>query len=290
MRVPDHALDELRTRGFTTVEGFLDADTLRAAQDALWRVYPRPEDYFADPSRFPQFATSQFAGMRYWPYDDWALSRLPVLPDLIDAAERFLGTTDLDLYKVELWAKYSGAVDYDQPHHRDYGNHSLVVPSLDGRHRQMTTFILLSDVTEDDGPTRLIPLDKSRDIPLVPRRLPVGHLFEHEVAATGPAGSLLIYRTDVLHRGSNFTAPGRARFAMLVDFQHRGWRWQGKMSWPNYALQPGMTEAMVRMSPRQRDLFGWPPSGSDYWTAQTLRDVAARYPGIDLTPYARGGA
>jgi hypothetical protein len=39
------------------------------------------------------------------------------------------------------------------------------------------------------------------------------------------------------------------------------------------------------MSPRERDLFGWPPAGSEYWNAQTLRDVALRYPGIDLTPY-----
>ena len=42
---------------------------------------------------------------------------------------------------------------------------------------------------------------------------------------------------------------------------------------------------MVKMTPRQRDLFGWPPPGDTYWNAQTLSDVALRYPGIDLTPY-----
>lgn len=288
MRVSDHALDEVRTQGFTLVEGFLDADMLKAAQDAMWRLYPRPADYFADPSKYPQLSTKR-AGIHSWPYADWALSRLPILPELINAAERFLGTTDLEIYKIELWAKYSGAVDYEQPHHRDYGNHTLVVPSLDGRHQQMTTFILLSDVTGQDAPTKLVPLDRSRDIPLVPGELPMGALFEHEIAATGPGGSLLIYRTDVFHRGSDFTAPGRARFAMLVDLQQRGWRWQGKMSWAHYARRPGMTKAMVRMTPRQRDLFGWPPPGNDYWTEQTLRDVAARYPGIDLTPYMPSG-
>lgn len=284
MRVSDRALDEVRTQGFTVVEGFLDPDTLKAAQDAMWRLYPRPAAYFADPSKHPQLST-KLGGIRSWPYVDWALSRLPVLPELIDAAERFLDTKDLEIYKIELWAKYSGAVDYEQPHHRDYGNHTLVVPSLDGRHRQMTTFILLSDVSEQDAPTKLVPLHKSLEIPLVPLELPMGALFEHETAATGPAGSLLIYRTDVLHRASDFTSPGRGRFALLVDLQQRGWRWQGKMSWAHHARQPGMTEAMVRMTPRQRDLFGWPPPGSDYWTHQTLRDVAARYPGIDLTPY-----
>ena len=106
------------------------------------------------------------------------------------------------------------------------------------------------------------------------------------MSAEAPAGSLLIYKTDVLHRGSDFKAPGRSRFVMLVDLQERGWRWNGKMSWPDHAEKAGMTEAMVRMSPRERDLFGWPPAGSDYWNAQTLRDVALRYPGIDLTPYS----
>ena len=47
---------------------------------------------------------------------------------------------------------------------------------------------------------------------------------------------------------------------------------------------------MIRMTPRQRDLFGWPPVGSDYWTPQTLRDVAGRYPGMDMTPYEEGVA
>ncbi|MGH7011467.1 MAG: hypothetical protein ACREEX_11595, partial [Caulobacteraceae bacterium] len=118
-----------------------------------------------------------------------------------------------------------------------------------------------------------------------PKQLPMGEFFEHEVAATAPAGSLLIYKTDVLHRGSDFAAAGRSRFAMLVDFQQRGWRWMGKMSWPNHADMEGMHEALMKMSPRERDLFGWPPPGSDYWNAQTLADVAARYPGIDLAPY-----
>ena len=77
---------------------------------------------------------------------------------------------------------------------------------------------------------------------------------------------------------------------MLIDYQTRGWRWNGKMSWPDNAEKTGMAEAMVRMNPRERDLFGWPPIGSDYWNEQTLRDVALRYPGIDLTPYGASAA
>jgi hypothetical protein len=42
---------------------------------------------------------------------------------------------------------------------------------------------------------------------------------------------------------------------------------------------------MANASPRERDLFGFPPPGHEYWNEQTLRDVAARWPGIDMTPY-----
>lgn len=288
MRVSDEKLAEVWDQGFTVVEDFLDLETLKAAQDALWGTYPKPEDYFANPEAYRKFSKSQFSGLRLFPYHAWGLNRVAVYPDLTDAAERLLESRDIEIYKVELWAKYAGAINYDQSHHRDYGNHTLVVPRRDARHTQMTTFILLSDVTELDGPTKIVPLKDGLDVPLVPAKLPFGEMFDKEVSATAPAGSLLIYKTDVLHRGSDFKAPGRSRFVMLVDFQERGWRWHGKMCWPEHAEREGMAEAMVRMTPRQRDLFGWPPVGSDYWNAQTLADVAARYPGIDLSPYAAG--
>ncbi len=173
-------------------------------------------------------------------------------------------------------------------HHRDYGNHSLVVPRADGANMQMTTFILLSDVSDADGPTKIVPLAQTRDIPLGVNHQPMGALFDKEVAITGPAGTLMIYQTDVFHRGSRFTGENRSRFAMLTDFEARGARWQGKMSWPDRGGQPAMNEALTKITPRQRDLFGWPPAGSAYWNEQTLRDVAMRYPEMDLTPYAHG--
>jgi len=286
MRIPDAKLAEIWDRGFTVVENFLDAETLAAAQAALWDIYPTPEAYFADPEAHAKFARSQFAGLRLFPYGSWALNRIPVYPDLLDAAERFLQTKEIDCYKIELWAKYSGAVDYDQPHHRDYENHTIVVPRADGVMPQMTCFILLSDVTELDGPTKAVPIDKTRDLPIGINRTKLGEFFEDEVAVTGPAGSILIYKTDVFHRGSDFKAPGRSRFVMPVDFKPRGWRWQGKLAWPDHATTQNWKDAMTAMTPRQRDVFGWPPVGDPYWNAQTLEGVGLRYPGLDLSPYA----
>ncbi len=284
MRVPDSALDALRETGFVRVPEFIPADALAAARAALWTVFPTPEAYFADPAAQARMGKSQFAGIKLFPYNNPALDALPVLPDLVDAAERFLGGPDIDLYKIELWAKYAGATDYDQPHHRDYGNHTLVVPHPD--RPQLTTIMLLSDVDEGCAPTCAVPLQQSAHLPTTPQILAPGALTEHEVALTGPAGTLILYRTDVFHRGSNFTAPDASRFIIMTDFKRRGWAWTGKMAWPDQAMRAGWSTALAAMSVRQRDLFGFPPPGSEYWTPETLAGVQARYPAMDMTPYA----
>jgi hypothetical protein len=284
VRMSDASLDEVGERGFCLIEGFLSPDELEAAQHALWLHFPPPEEFFADPSRYPQYNGDQFGGVLEFPYKSWDLNHVAFHPDLVDGVERYLGTADLHLYKVELWAKYGGAADYDQPLHRDYGSHSLVTPRPERRYQQLTTFIFLSDVTEDDGPTRIVPFERGREVPFTPLYLPFGQLAEYEVPAVAPAGSLLVYRTDILHRGSNITGLGSSRFSLLVDFQVRGTTWGGKMAWPKQSPQR-WAKLMPQCSVRQRDLFGFPRPGDHYWNDLTLADVALRYPGMDMEPY-----
>jgi hypothetical protein len=289
VRVPDASLDEVRQRGFTLVPGFLSAEELRAAQQALWRHFPTPDDYFADPDRHAAYAGGPFAGVEEFPYRSWDLNHLAVHPHLIDFAERYLSTTELQLYKVELWAKYAGAANYDQPLHRDYGSHSLVTPRLDARYQQLTSFIFLSDVTEEDGPTRIVPYESGKDVPFTPLYIEFGALVEEEVSCTGPAGSLLVYRTDILHRGSDLTGAGRSRFSLLADYQVRGTTWGGKMAWPKQAPDR-WAKFMPQCTVRQRDVFGFPRPGDPYWNEQTLADVGRRYPGMDMAAYRPDGA
>ena len=98
MRIPDAKLAEIWDQGFTIVEGFLDKQTLAAAQAALWDIYPTARGLFrgpGGPSRISRRPSSP--GSKLFPYAAWALSRLPVYPDLIDAAERFLKTPAVDM-------------------------------------------------------------------------------------------------------------------------------------------------------------------------------------------------
>jgi hypothetical protein len=130
-------LSELRERGYLVFEGFLAAEELALAREMLWLHFPRPEEYYADPAAHAWLGTSQFAGIIGGPRRSWALNRLTFHPDLLDLAERFLGSDDLRLYEAELWAKYEEAVDYDQSHHRDFGSHTQVVPKRSDPATQM---------------------------------------------------------------------------------------------------------------------------------------------------------
>ncbi len=285
MHIPDRVLDEIRTNGYALMEGFLSADELAAARLATFEVFPEPAEYFANPEAHAHLVKHPFAGLRTGPFADWALNRLTIHPDLVNAAERFCETTDLALYKTELWAKYSGSVDYDQQFHRDFDNHSLVVPRRDGRWPQLTCFMFLCDVTALNGPTKAIARQIGDRVQLIPNRIAIEELREHEVAITGPAGSIFLYNTDTLHRGSALTGHEQGRFMLLADYQPRGNPWMGKISWPGTANNTNWADLLARANPRERDLFGFPPPGHEYWNEQTRRDVALRWPGIDMAPY-----
>src|SRR5215472_943371 len=299
MRVPDRCVTDLRERGYLVFEGFLAGDELAEAQDALWLHYPRPEEYFADPAAHAWLATSQWDGLIRGPWRSWTLNRLAFHPDLLGLAERFLGSDDLRLYEAELWAKYAEAIDYDQNHHRDFGNHSLVVPKRSDPPTQMTAWILLSDVTEEDGPTKIVPLPIGGGVPYWPSTidaaapdfvkdyLPSGAFAEDEISVTGPAGTLLCFRPDILHRGSRLIGQRSARFSLLTNYDLWGPRWTGRVAWAERSLEPNWSEIIERATPRERSLFGFPAPGDRYWDDQTLADTQARYPRADLNPYRR---
>ena len=166
MRIPDEKLAEVFDRGFTVVEGFLDKPTLARRPGRAVGDLSAARGLFRRPGRLSEVRQEPVRRPAVLPLPVLGAERVPVYPDLIDAAERFLQTKEIDCYKIELWAKYAGAIDYDQTHHRDYENHTIVVPRADQLMPQMTCFILLSDVTELDGPTKAVPLEKTRHIPL----------------------------------------------------------------------------------------------------------------------------
>jgi hypothetical protein len=287
MRISDHHVEEFFRQGFTLVPNFLADDELAAACESLWRIYPRPDEYFADPGAYPELRTGPFAGLNNLPFAQYNLNRLALHDDLAEVARRILDTDDVRLYKAEVWAKYGGEVNYDQNLHRDYGNHMLVVPRADGYGRQLNTYLYLCDVSEDNRTTAVVSVERTRTIRLGIRRLAPGVLREAEQRLCGPAGSLVLYSADVFHRGTGLIDPTATRFMMLCDYRRADTQWVSKHAFGHYGNRAEMEELVIRSSPAQRSLLDIPPPGHEYWDTQTLDDMEIRYPGIDTEPYRR---
>jgi hypothetical protein len=107
-------------------------------------------------------------------------------------------------------------------------------------------------------------------------------LYDHEVSAAGPAGTVVAYRIETFHRGTQLTAPRGARYTLHVSFRRADRDWIGRRAWTDAANTDEWMSFVARATPRQLALFGFPPPGRPYWTSRTLDDLATRYPGIDI--------
>ena len=107
--------------------------------------------------------------------------------------------------------------------HRD-GNHSVLPPRMEPGFWHLETFLFLSDVDEGCAPPRIVPLSRSD--------VPYAELYDHEIVASGQRGTVLAYRSDVWHRGSDFTRPDASRAVLVAGFPGLGDR-------PAYQLTRG---------------------------------------------------
>ena len=279
------------SEGWCLLERFLPADAVEAARDGLGLEFPTADDFATDrdPERNAPFHTDSHAVMPRFPFEHSAFNDLVLHNRLIDLAEDFLGLTDLRLYQASLSAKYSnGPESDDQLLHVDYGNHTLVVPRADVGYQHLELFVYLTDVTADTGATRMVSRRLTGDIPVERTYLSLTdyrHLYEAEIPAEGAAGSVLAYRPDVYHRGVPIAASRSARFMLHVSFKPAGTDWLGSQAWPGAAEDMAWHRFANRATVRQLSALGFPPPGHEYWNEMTLEGVAARYPGLDLTPW-----
>lgn len=169
----DTAAKEWRTHGFAVLPGLLPAEELRPALDELPEMFPTAGGFHdGTDDRRRRFLGDEFAGIDAFPFRGTELSLLAVSDRVVGLAERFLGDADIRIYSAEAWAKYTGAADYDQSLHRDYLNHTLMVPSDDPRFRQVELFVYLSDVPGELGATGLLSRTRTRDLPAKPNWYP----------------------------------------------------------------------------------------------------------------------
>ena len=286
------ATDAWRRDGFVVLPGYLAGPALELAMADLPSVYPTPEQYHADPSSADNriYTGDEYGGIIPFPFPSVALCNLAVHERVIALVEAAFGTDEIRIYASELWAKYSGAVRYEQEHHRDYLNHTPLAPSSDIRWRGLEMFIWLTDVTEALGPTHLVPLSATEDIPAMPHvqgRNERPALYEHEVSGVGPAGTAVVYSTDTFHRAAELSAQSAGRFSIHASYRHAENTWTSRHSWGDQSFHPDWQPFVEQATLEQLLLFGFPPPGHPYWTQETLAGVASRYPGLDVTPWSR---
>jgi hypothetical protein len=236
------------------------------AQDALreaYRIFPSPADYFAAPEAYPALASSQFAGMTSFPFSGSALSLLCVDEPLLDLVATCLRTDRPLLYQAHLWAKYQGATEYDQTHHRDYAKNTMLAPVGPHVDDAVGVFVFLTDVEEQDGPTALVSRDATADLPLEPARHgrdTMPRLYEHETLATGPAGSVLIYGTDTFHRGTELRRHRGARISLKLAFKRPEATWVNYHAGLRIGFEPEWSAFVREASARQLEAVGFPPA------------------------------
>ncbi|WP_305984991.1 phytanoyl-CoA dioxygenase family protein [Roseibium sp. MMSF_3544] len=163
----------------------------------------------------------------------YSIAKRARLPDVDEG--RFPVTCDVVAsrgFKEISTRYYNDVVDYPSKLFfvRSIGRPDEVVTALPyvmhfDRHQFLKFAVLLTDVTEDDGPTWIVP---GRTQEFRKKRLEMLNASEitpgenvladsgEEVALTGPAGSLVIFDTDAPHRAGNL-APGRVRKIMRID-------------------------------------------------------------------------
>jgi hypothetical protein len=307
-RAHDDHVAAWRDNGWVLIEGLVPTDEIDAATQDLHEMFPTAAEYHADPAgeqerrvgrpaepkeiytwpdSGPGFRPEQHRWQALFPFPLAALNRLCVHGAIVDFAERALQSRDLRVYQALASAKYAGETNYEQPMHTDR-NHSWIPARNVAPWWHLETFLYLSDVNEGNAPTHLVALPdalgRATTVPLV---MPKGDpdLYAAERPAPGVRGSLLAYRTDVFHRGVDLTAPGTARFILGLGFKRAGQDWIGYHTQQSNSTSGAWVGFAEGSTPRELELFGWPPPGHPIWDAPLLDETARRYPDLDLEPW-----
>jgi hypothetical protein len=284
-----------RRDGGLVIENFFTADEVAAVVADFESLFGKTGAQEAvdikNPGEVGRFNPDQFLGVAPVPLDcSPALNLIGAHPALIAFAKAALGVDDVYLYQCQAWAKYTGEADYDQPFHCDYVNHTLTAPSEDPRLNPITILCYFSDVTEAHGPAHFVARPDSNKVAGPEATLGrdsialQGSLRPYERSSAGPAGSIFPYTVDVYHRGTNMTAPGGHRYALMACYRAAGNDAISFTAWP-FTFRKPWQNIFNHATPQQLACFGVQKPGDPFWTEITLARAQARYPGWDMTPY-----
>lgn len=288
MRVSQEHLDHLTEHGYAVVPALLSRREVASSLKEMLRYFPTAFELMQSPQRYDALMEQSAYLQVEFPFIGDALNRVSLHPKIVDIAERMLGTREVLLSQAAIWAKYAGTDVYGRDLHVDFEGNTLVVPREEGDFRQLNAIIYYTDMTADMGPTYVVPTEHTRRLSLWPPHRPRERhraLYRHEKPILCPAGSALLFGMSTFHRASEITAPIGARFSHHLVYRSARHAFAGYHQWSRFGERAELQHFITHASPRERELIGFPPPAHDYWTRQTLAEVARRYPGMDMTPY-----
>ena len=271
MKITDNQIKTLRHDGFLIFENFLTDAERRSALDGFHRLYaPSYHQYLADGR------VNRTPNQVLFPWLHSGLNHVSTHPDIIDVAERVIGTRELRLCEAHLGVKYFGddvgdGTQAKEWFHADYGNNTLGPIQAPDEFSHLVFFYTFEDVIPGMAPILMQPNGKSQS---------------HAVPMLAPGGSMCIYTNFTIHSASEFVTPGY-RPVEWVAFCRKDRQWDGgrTFTYKSGADFSAMQKFIVEASPRQLELIGFPPVGDALWTKSFINGMKLRYEGFRSEPY-----
>ena len=325
----DQQIAHWRDKGFVFVRDLLPAALVNELAAAAGQHYPAPSTpaaraYTDFGSGGALTFPSAVSGLNQVSLHPNLLQAMAALLDVSVAALR-LSQSDLwAKYGRESATAASARTDNnDQRMHVDYPNHTLVHPPLWQRPEAVEMILYLSDAVDDAGGTAVVPRSGPDDpayrwpivdspgigeLRYINSKGPAEtyfaeqrphlaswrqQLYQRERQVTYKVGDMLLYRHDTWHRGTPL-APTARRLVHNLTYRKAGSEWISTLhagwAWQAYRDDKMLERLVATASVEQRCVLGFPAPGSDYWCAETLAAVEARYGmfGFDSTPYRLG--
>ena len=233
----DHA-EELRTRGYTIVEGVLDRAQIDAANTALEALFEIEKELGARRG----WQNNVYKVVYMLPQKHKLFRSICLTPRVLSLMRMLLGENCV-LGSLNGLSMTPGgenqALHIDQPE------------STPGLNLYINALHALDDFTRENGCTRVVPGSHNR---IKTREMNLADFESEAIYLEAPAGSMIAYNGGLWHAGSR-NATQRQRRA-LHPFFHRAWvqpQWDYRRS-----LTP---DVVAELTPEQRQLFGfhaWP--------------------------------
>jgi hypothetical protein len=257
--ITDAQFAQLLEDGYLILPNYIRGDELKELQAAQRRVLHTWEQVKDNPPK----DRSEFVP---FPYPEPRMSRLYLHPELVKLGKRFLKSEQVFARVGYMLTRYPGFPSGDTGH-IDNGNNSLLPMSESHReYGQIGFWIHLDEVKEGQAP---LLLGKKKD----------GRDTSKTTPLICPEGTIAIFNNYTWHASSPFTAKEGQRFVWGFALGRADHYFEGLIHYTQIGQDKLFRELVGIMTPRERELFRFPPPNDAYYTKQTLAALEEQYPG-----------